>query len=86
MGLLSNPYLLDCAGNCLALGQGHFNFTKFAQDLLRTVSFSRHFYPLQEPEFLTFTLVYFLGGRSRCLGSASRTSTRAFMRTCMRTR
>jgi hypothetical protein len=28
------------------------------------VSFSWHFYPLLEPEFLTFTLVWFLGGRS----------------------
>ncbi len=61
MGLLSNPYLLDCTGNCLARGQGHFNFTKFAQDLLRAVSLSWHLYPLIEPEFLTFTLAQLLG-------------------------
>jgi hypothetical protein len=33
---------------------------------VQAVSFSWHFYPLQEPEVLTFTLDYLLGGRSRC--------------------
>jgi len=40
------------------------NSAHFAQNLLRAVFPSWHFFPLHQPEFLTFTLVYLLGGRS----------------------
>ena len=38
--------LLHGATNCLTLCQGAFNFTKLDQNLLRTMSLVRHFYPL----------------------------------------
>jgi hypothetical protein len=64
IGLLGYLYLFYCASNRFALGQGYFNFTQLAQNLLRAVFPSWHFYPLHQPEFLTFTLIYLLGGRS----------------------
>ena len=67
ISLLGYRYLFYCASNRFALGKGNFYFTKLAQDLLRTVFPSWHLYPLQKPEFLTFTLDYLLGG-SNCLG------------------
>ena len=57
IGLLGYLYLFYCASNRFALGQGYFNFTQLAQNLLRAVFPSWHFYPLHQPEFLTFTLV-----------------------------
>ena len=46
MGLFGDRDLPDGAGDCPPIGQGYFNFTELAQDLLRAVSLSRHLYPL----------------------------------------
>ena len=64
MGLFGDRDLPDGAGDCPPIGQGYFNFTELAQDLLRAVSLSRRLFPLSEPEFLTFTLIQLLGGRT----------------------
>ena len=46
MGLFGDRDLPDGAGDCPPIGQGYFNFTELAQDLLRAVSLSRHLFPL----------------------------------------